>query len=145
MAVSLVDILPQSQKVETSVGEVEVWGVSARAIGGLLLRFVELRKMMTDVEVSAEGVMQMSPALAAAIIAEASHQPEAEDKIQDVLPIGDQVLLLEAILGLTMPQGLGPLVRWVVQQAAMLRAPKPGAAALTTEDPATKSPPPSTS
>jgi hypothetical protein len=113
--VSLADIAPVSRVVPTSVGDVEVWGLSGMRIADLILRFPLLRNLMTEGDEPQvfEAAVTMVPGAVAAVVAAATHQLDAEANIDANLPVGDQIDILMAVGDLTMPKGIGPLVQWL--------------------------------
>lgn len=110
--VSLVDIVPQTRKVELSIGAVELHGLGLRHIADLLVRFPELRKLWAggapalDVDV----LIAAAPDAVGAIIAIAASQPDAAETIGDALSLDDAAECLIAIRELTMPGGVDPFV-----------------------------------
>lgn len=111
--VSLVDIVPQTRSVETTVGTVELHGLGLRTIADLLLRFPELRQIWISngaFSFDAEALIQAAPDAVGTIIATAADQPEAANRIAEALSIDDVVDCLIAIRELTMPGGRGPFV-----------------------------------
>ncbi len=111
--VSLLDIVPQTTTVEIAAGPLELRGLGLRHIAGLLLRFPELRKLITPgaPDIDVEALIAQAPDAVAAIVAEAAGQPEAADRIAETLSLGDLAECLEAVLVLTMPSGMDPLER----------------------------------
>jgi len=103
--VSLVDIVPRTQEVETAHGTVTFRGLGLRHIADLFLRFPEVRKFFAanapaiDVAV----LLTEAPDAIAAIIAEAAGQPEAAERIAEAFSPDDAAACLLAIQELTMP------------------------------------------
>jgi len=107
----LLDIAPLSSKVSIRGTAVDVCGVSAKGIAQLILRFPELREMMVGREVSVDRLLGIGGDAVAAIIAAGCGDFSAEaEAAAAALSIDEQADLLGAILKLTMPGGLAPLV-----------------------------------
>jgi hypothetical protein len=110
--VSLVDIIPQTRRVQINGGEVELRGLGLRHIADLFVRFPELRKLFVEgaPEMDMDTLIAGAPDAVAAIIASAAGQPEAEDTIADALPIDEIMDCLLVVRDLTMPNGPAPLL-----------------------------------
>ena len=110
--VGLVDIAPVTSMVSIRGQDITITGVSARGIASLLARFPELRALMTGREVGLDALLRLSGDVIAAIIAAGTAAPGDVDaeKAADNLTLEEQADLLGAIVELTMPRGLGPLV-----------------------------------
>jgi len=119
---SLLDIAPLGASVTVRGTAVNVTGVSAAGIASLLQRFPELREMMVGREVAPERLMTMGADAVAAIIAAGTGlpgNPEAES-VAASLAVEDQADLLAAILKITLPRGVGPLVEKLSAMASSL-------------------------
>lgn len=110
--VGLVDIAPVTTAVTIRGQEVTVTGISARGIALLLARFPELRALMTGREVALDELLKLGGDVVAAIIAAGTGVPgDAQaEAAADNLTLEEQADLIAAIVELTMPRGLGPLV-----------------------------------
>jgi hypothetical protein len=110
--VSLIDIVPQTRLVQTTVGEVELRGLGLRQVAGLLVRFPELRKAFVEgaPAFDIEELIALAPDAIGGIIATAAGQPEAADKIADALALDDLAECLLAVRDLTMPNGPAPFL-----------------------------------
>ena len=110
--VGLVDIAPVTSTILVRGQDITITGVSARAIALLLARFPELRAVMTGREVALDDLLKLGGDVIAAIIAAGTGVPGDVDaeKAADNLTLEEQADLLGAIVELTMPRGLGPLV-----------------------------------
>ena len=110
--VGLVDIAPVTSTILVRGQDITITGVSARAIALLLARFPELRAVMTGREVALDDLLKLGGDVIAAIIAAGTGVPGDVDaeKAADNLTLEEQADLLAAIVELTMPRGLGPLV-----------------------------------
>ena len=110
--VGLVDIAPITSSVVIRGQDITITGVSARGIASLLARFPELRALMTGREVGLDALLRLSGDVIAAIIAAGTGAPgnTQAEAAADNLTLEEQADLLGAIVELTMPRGLGPLV-----------------------------------
>ena len=110
--VGLVDIAPITSSVTIRGQDVTITGVSARGIASLLARFPELRALVTGREVALDELLKLGGDVIAAIIAAGTGTPgDAQtEAAADNLTLEEQADLLAAIVELTMPRGLGPLV-----------------------------------
>ena len=110
--VGLVDIAPITSSVTIRGQDITITGVSARGIASLLARFPELRALVTGREVALDGLLRLGGDVIAAIIAAGTGTPgDAQtEAAADNLTLEEQADLLAAIVELTMPRGLGPLV-----------------------------------
>ena len=110
--VGLVDIAPVTSMVSIRGQDITITGVSARGIAFLLARFPELRAVMTGREVALDDLLKLGGDVIAAIIAAGTGVPgDAQaEAAADNLTLEEQADLLGAIVELTMPRGLGPLV-----------------------------------
>ncbi len=135
--VGLVDIAPVTSTVSIREQDITVTGVSARGIAHLLARFPELRALMTGREVAVDDLLRLGGDVVAAIIAAGTGAPGDADveTAADNLTLEEQADLLAAIVELTMPRGLGPLVERLSRLGLLA-----GGASATQ---ATTSPPPS--
>lgn len=111
---SLLDIVPETKTVTVQGKDIEVFGVSTRGIAHLIGTFPELKKALAGKkqDFTPERLMKLLPDCVASIIAAGCGMPgdkEAE-KLADKLSASDQLDLLEAIIKLTMPDGVGPFV-----------------------------------
>ena len=110
--VGLVDIAPITSSVVIRGQDITITGVSARGIAFLLARFPELRAVMTGREVALDDLLKLGGDIIAAIIAAGTGAPgnTLAEAAADNLTLEEQADLLGAIVELTMPRGLGPLV-----------------------------------
>ncbi len=110
--VGLLDIAPLIQTVTIRDHPIEVTGVSAKGVAQLLLRFPELRALISGRDVGLDQLLALGGDIIAAVIAAGCGQ--AGDELAEAaagrLGLDDQAELLAAIMALTMPQGLGPFV-----------------------------------
>lgn len=133
----LIDIAPLTRTVTIRGVGIEVSGVPASGIAGLLVRFPDLRALVTGREVEIDRLLALGGEVVAAIIAAGTGMPgdTAAEQAASRLPVDEQADLLVAILELTMPRGLGPFV----EKLSRLGLASGGAPAM----PATRSPQPS--
>ena len=110
--VGLVDIAPVTSTILVRGQDITITGVSARGIALLLARFPELRAVITGREVAMDDLLKLGGDVIAAIIAAGTGSPGDDDaeRAADNLTLEEQADLLGAIVELTMPRGLGPLV-----------------------------------
>lgn len=112
--VSLIDLAPSTRSVSVGGVDVAVSGVSAKGIATLLENFPNLQGLMTGQgsNLDAASIMKIAPDAIAAVIAAGCGFPgdKAAEKKAESLGVGEQLLLLEAIVDVTMPQGFGPFV-----------------------------------
>ena len=110
--VGLLDIAPLTRAVTVRDQPIEVTGVSAKGVAQLLLRFPELRALISGREVGLDQLLALGGDIIAAVIAAGCGQAgdEPAEAAAGRLGLDDQAELLAAIMTLTMPQGLGPFV-----------------------------------
>ena len=110
--VGLVDIAPITSSVTIRGQDITITGVSARGIASLLARFPELRALVTGREVALDELLKLGGDVIAAIFAAGTGTPgDAQtEAAADNLTLEEQADVLAAIVELTMPRGLGPLV-----------------------------------
>ena len=114
---SLLDIAPLSETVTVSGVAIEVKGVSALGIASLMKRFPEFRELLSgnEIDIGPDQLFELVPNGVAAIIAAGCGHPgnqEAEG-VAEGLPVAEQLELLQAILRLTMPDGIVPFAERV--------------------------------
>lgn len=133
--VGLLDIAPAVASVTVQGKKFPVHGVSIAGIVSLLTRFPELKQMMSGRGgVDASRLIAAGGSLAGAVIAAGLGYPGIEDQEEAAtrLPIGDQVDLLEAIIKVTLPNGVAPFVEKLTALGVLVAGPSATA-------PATKS------
>jgi hypothetical protein len=110
--VGLLDIAPLTQTVTVRDQPIEVTGVSAKGVAQLLLRFPELRALISGRDVGLDQLLALGGDIIAAVIAAGCGMPgdEQAEATAGHLGLDDQAELLTAIMTLTMPQGIGPFV-----------------------------------
>jgi hypothetical protein len=110
--VGLLDIAPLTETVTIRDQPIEITGVSAKGVAQLLLRFPELRALISGRNVGLDQLLALGGDIIAAIIAVGCNQAgdSQAEAAAGRLGLDDQAELLTAIMTLTMPQGLGPFV-----------------------------------
>ena len=133
--VGLIDIAPVTTSVTIRGSDITVVGVSARGVAHLLARFPQLRALMTGRDVALDEIIRLGGDVVAAIIAAGIGKPgdESQEAAVDNLSLEEQADLLFAIIRLTIPNGVGPLVE---KLSSLGMNPGPGGATAT---PASKS------
>lgn len=126
----LLDIAPSSKTVPIQGVDVAVHGVSAEGIAYMLERFPVVRELMAgrDVNLDASALFKLAPQAVASIIAAGCgypNNPEAEAKAAQ-LGAEDQLTLLDAIVKLTMPNGVGPFADKLMAMLEGMANIKPG-------------------
>lgn len=111
--VGLLDIAPSVASVTVRGKKIPVHGVSIEGIVLLLSRFPQLRQMMGQRGgVDGAALIASGGSLAGAVIAAGIGFPgdEAQEQAATRLPVTEQVDLIEAILKVTLPNGVAPFV-----------------------------------
>lgn len=117
--VSLLDIAPATVGKTIGTGDaqvtVDLHGVSALGIAKLLGLFPQLRALMTgqEVEFSAAQLATLAPEALAAIIALGAAPIADFDKASAAaaaLALPDQLTLVQGVLEVTLPGGVGPFM-----------------------------------
>jgi len=115
--VSLIDIAPLTEKVSVRGQEIEVRGVSAEGIAFLIRRFPEVGELISGSRagktVDFASLQAVVPKAVVAIIAAGCGFPgnEKAEKSAASLSLDEQVDLFNAIVRLTLPNGVGPFVQ----------------------------------
>jgi len=112
--VALTDIAPSTRTVPVDGKDVSVFGVSAQGIASLLGEFPQLQKIFVgeQAQLTPMGLVQAVPEAVASIIAAGCGQPGDKEaiKVAARLALQAQLDLLNVIIDLTMPAGIGPFV-----------------------------------
>lgn len=108
----LIDLVAQTEKVRVGDADLTVKGVSAAGVAVILARFPEIRALMSGREVEVEQLMAVGGEAVAAVIAAGCGFPgdEQAEAVAGSLSVDAQIDILEAIMRLTMPKGIGPFV-----------------------------------
>lgn len=117
---SLTDLARSS----AAVHGVPVFGISAKGIAHCFNRFPVLRQLFggQTVDFSPEMISTLAPEAVAVIIAcgtGSTGDKDAEDSAA-LLPLQVQAEMLDKIIALTMPMGVGPFVEMIGRLGAML-------------------------
>ena len=110
----LLDIAKSTIIIPVNGTDIPVYGVSAKGIAYLIQRFPEIRAMFANkaAALTTTNLFELVPDAIASIIAAGCGSP-GDKKTEEVaarLAAEAQIELLEAIIALTMPKGLGPFV-----------------------------------
>lgn len=136
--IGLSDIAASEVTVKVRGKDVEIPGVSAEGLVHLLERFPELQALLTGKAdaIDPKNMLSFGAKVVSAIIAAGCGYPgdEQAEATARKLPVNDQLSLLEAVLRVTLPGGLGPFVERLAAVGNQLGAGEP------TKDPATTSP-----
>ena len=119
---SLLDIAPLTETVSVRGTDIPVTGVSAKGIAHIMARFPEVREMMVGREVSVDRLIELGGDAVGAIIAAGTGNPGDPDheRIAAGLLLEEQADLLAAILRITLPRGVGPLVEKLTAMGGVL-------------------------
>lgn len=109
---SLLDIAVVKESVTIGDVTVQVQGISVGDIVTLMSRFPALKQLLSGGDVDVSSLLGMGDKIIGAIIAAGCgmNGHEAAELKARSLPIGAQTDLMSAILKVTMPGGIGPLV-----------------------------------
>jgi hypothetical protein len=106
--VSLVDIGPAVDTVEVRGKVVEVNGLTASHIVGVLYSFPEVRKILAAQEADLGVIIAQAPLAIGRLIAAGTGKPDDAETIAvaNGLGVGEQYEILTKVFGLTFPKGL---------------------------------------
>lgn len=104
----LLSIAPLTETVEVRGAEVQVCGVAAKSIVGLLTRFPELRKMWGTGKWDIDHLLSMSDEILAALIAAGVTNIDEANAAH--LALDEKAELMSAIIRVTMPRGPVPFM-----------------------------------
>lgn len=134
---SLLEIANAPRQVEIRGVKVDVYGISGETLAILMVRFPEVGKMLSGLQVDDNALAKLAPKALAACIA-AGTGFAGDDKAEQAaakLGVGEQLELIDEIMRLTFPRGIGPFVeklqglglfaRVEEQPAADQKAPSP--------------------
>lgn len=112
----LLDVLPQSEVVVINGKDIPVYGISARGVGALLMRFPDLVKLFDNAiegDAKMDILKNVAPNAIAPIIAAAcGNLGDAEaEAVAERLSVETQLEILDAARRLTFKDGLGPFAR----------------------------------
>lgn len=110
---SLLEITNVARAVPIGGQQVPVYGISAEALAQLLVVFPEIGKAFAGMNVDRDMMVKLAPAALAAVIAAGTgHAGEVEhEAAARKLGVGDQLDLIDEIMRLTFPRGIGPFVK----------------------------------
>jgi hypothetical protein len=99
----LLEIANVPRMVNVLGKDVDVFGISGRAVAALMARFPAVGKMFSGIEVQKEDLYKMGPEVIAALIAAGCGKPgdPAAEEFAANLGVGDQLDLLDEILRLS--------------------------------------------
>jgi hypothetical protein len=105
--VSLVDIGPSKGQVEVRGQMVDVNGLTASHIVGILMAFPEVRKILAEKEADLQMLISQFPLAVGMMIAAGTGHADEEEHIAiaQQLGVGDQFDLMSKIFELTFPKG----------------------------------------
>jgi hypothetical protein len=106
--VSLVDIGPAVDTVELRGKTVEVNGLTASHIVGVLISFPEVRRMFAEKEADLGVLIAQAPLAVSRMIAAGTGKPDDEATINfaEKMAVGEQYEILSKVFGLTFPKGI---------------------------------------
>jgi hypothetical protein len=112
MTDDVLSIAPETDTVTIGKGQIEVHGISNRVAVQILRRFPVLLSLLGEQGANMTQLLEAVPDAGTAIMAAGVRKygdAKAEETL-DALPMVHQFDLIEAILRLTMPGGVGPFV-----------------------------------
>lgn len=129
--VSLVDIGPSVGVSKLRGKDVEINGLTASHIVGVMISFPEVRKILASKEFDLGVIVAQAPLAVAQMIAAGTGKAEDDATIQfaNTLTAGEQYEIMKDIFGLTFPNGLKSLLAGL--EAAGLNLGVPGWEAAT--------------
>lgn len=109
---SLLEIAAVPRTVPIRGKDVEVHGISGEGIAALMIEFPEFGKLFSGAIADSKAMMKMAAPALAAFIAAGTGLPgdKAAMEIARKLGVGEQLDLVDEILRLTIPRGIGPFV-----------------------------------
>jgi hypothetical protein len=109
---SLLEIANVARTIPVRGVDIDVFGISGTGIATLMARFPEVGKLMSGVEPDRDALMKLAPKALCAFIAAGTGKPNDEkaEEIAGNLGVGEQLDLIEEIMRLTFPRGVGPFV-----------------------------------
>lgn len=119
--VSLTDISPVGKPMPIDATQsVDCFGVSAAGIAMLIGRFPEISDLLmgqAPKDITLARILEVAPGAVAVIIAAGTGAPgdAKAEEVASSFPLELQYNLLEAIVDLTMPSGIGPFIDRLTQ------------------------------
>jgi hypothetical protein len=125
--ISLLDIPSHSLTVTVGGAKLTVSPVSITALVSLFSRFPDLGKMLQDRKFSVATLLTNSGPLVAAIIAAGCGHPgdAKHEEAASRLALDDQLTILEGVLNVTIPSGIGAFVERLTALGAFLEKGSP--------------------
>jgi hypothetical protein len=110
---SLLDVAAVPRTVEVNGINLPVYGVSAHGVASLMARFPAFGKFMSGTNPSSDELMKVGPEALAAFIAAGTGglNDSKQEEIAATLGVGTQLEVVDMILKLTFPRGVGPFVQ----------------------------------
>lgn len=121
----ILDISRLTDTVDVRGHEVEVIGLEFQAVGNLVYRFPELRKMIATQDFDMPSLFTMSDDVGAAIISAGTQGRITEQGARN-LAFSEKMAIVSAMAPLTFTRGVGPFVEDLAR--FMVAASGPGAA-----------------
>jgi len=139
---SLLEIANVPRTVEVRGLKIEVTGISAMGLTKLMARFPEIGQLFSGIVPEKEELTKLAPGALAAFIAAGTGKPgdEEAEKIAGGLGLGEQLDLVDEIMRLTFPRGVGPFVA-KLQALGLLGAVDPRSLQPSPDTPKNSSPP----
>ena len=109
---SIMELTNVPRNVSIQGKDISVIGISSEGVAVLLARFPDIGKAMSGIAVDKDAFGKIVPDAIAAVIAAGCGKPgdTKAEKIAAGLGLGEQMDLLDEILRLTFPRGIGPFV-----------------------------------
>jgi hypothetical protein len=111
----LLDIAPVHETIEIRGQPVTVSGITLKGVASLLSRFPDLGALFGGQQLASDKLAELGSDIIAALIAAGCGAPEDPDveAVAVSLSLGEQVELLNAVIRVTMPRGVGPFVEQI--------------------------------
>lgn len=124
--VSLVDIGPSKGTVELRGQQLDLIGLTAKHIVGIMISFPEVRKILAQREADLGTLVAQFPLAVGMIIAAGTGHADEQEHIDiaQELPVGEQYDILAKLMELSFPKGPQSFLDGV--EAALRRAGVPG-------------------
>lgn len=110
---SLLEVANAPRQIDVHGIMVDVTGISGEGVAAIMARFPEVGKMFSGVMPDTKKLVTMAPPALSAFIAAGTGHPgdEAHEKIAAKLDVSAQLDLVDEIMRLTFPRGVGPFVK----------------------------------
>lgn len=105
--VSLIDIGPSKGTVDLRGQQLDVIGLTAKHLVGVMISFPEIRKILAEREADLGVLVAQFPLAVGMIIAAGTGHADEEDHIEIAqnLPVGEQFEILKKLMELSFPKG----------------------------------------